>query len=159
MRRRGPRWRVTYLLEQNGRRMSAHWPVRAASESEAVELARLERAAWDAERGDRARGIFDNAWATPYTTSDAMDDGTSWVSWALFLILPAFLVLAVMGFHGARGVLPIVAAYGWSAIEVMTLIGFIGWLLYGAVALVYAGVTVLRERREDREWEENGQEG
>ena len=45
MSRRGPRWRVHYILEHDGRHITTDWVVRARSEPEAIDAAREARAA------------------------------------------------------------------------------------------------------------------
>ena len=92
------------------------------------------------------RGNFDAAWVMGYGTADAMDDGTSWVSAVILLGLATFTILAFAHFAGVGGLLPAAAAVVWVAVGVMGAVGFAVWLLFGVAAMLYAGVTVLRER-------------
>lgn len=152
---RGRRWRVTYQLADDRGLATTHMVVRATDERAALDIARDRRTAWEREREqyglavDRV-GVFDGAWARPYTTGDGMDDGTSWASVALGTVGTAFMVVLGAGFYGARGTLVSAAAWVWVGLEIMCVVAFVGYLLYGAAALVYAGVTVRRERAEGR---------
>jgi len=136
------------MTDQDGRTQFADTIVRADSEASAVEAAREWRTAWDAERGNVCEGFFDDEYvrAVPYTASDGVDDGTSWLAVAVALGGLGSVLLVSSAVRVP--VLSAVASAGWDALGWVSVAGVVLTVVIGVMAGAVALAAWLRSRRE-----------